>query len=417
MSHASKHADRVNILKYVKVSGRWRFATLVEQDEEIIPDLVWIEKSMEYHPEGRYYLEWYQAGRRHRTAVPDAENIEDAARRKFLVLKSAASPTDVGDSFKGMAACGDNVSLTLDDAIRRYLEIIELHRSLGTFRSYRHALAALRESCHKTYVDELNRGDILDFMVSCYGRGYCNRTVLNKLVIAVQFLSFSGRPRLVQSSDWPEYLERLCPIYEPEEIEAMLRHADDDERVLLKFLLASGFRDREVKYLLWSDIDFRNCIARVTEKPRWRFTPKNWEERAVPLPSRLIEELREQKNRRKDQATYLVFPNSKGNPNAAQIMIVKRIAERSGLNCGRCTTKHGNNCSQGPYCQRFYLRKFRHTFATEHLRNGIDICTVQRWMGHRDIQSTMVYLRAFEPKEMLDKVNAGSLAEYVNLVK
>jgi site-specific recombinase XerD len=57
--------------------------------------------------------------------------------------------------------------------------------------------------------------------------------------------------------------------------------------------------------------------------------------------------------------------------------------------------------------------KFRHTFATEHLRHGIDVRTLQGWMGHRDIQSTMVYLKGIQSKDALEKVNAGSLAAYV----
>jgi hypothetical protein len=34
-------------------------------------------------------------------------------------------------------------------------------------------------------------------------------------------------------------------------------------------------------------------------------------------------------------------------------------------------------------------------------------------MGHRDIQSTMVYLKGIQSKDALEKVNAGSLAAYV----
>ena len=70
---------------------------------------------------------------------------------------------------------------------------------------------------------------------------------------------------------------------------------------------------------------------------------------------------------------------------------------------------------QWPHCRHFYLHKFRHTFATEHLRHGVDIRTVQQWMGHRDIQSTMVYLRGLESKDAHAKINAGSLAAYVAL--
>ena len=92
---------------------------------------------------------------------------------------------------------------------------------------------------------------------------------------------------------------------------------------------------------------------------------------------------------------------------------MKDVAHRAKRNCGQCVTKHDNWCAEGPYCQRFYLHKFRHTFATEHLRHGIDVRTLQSWMGHRDIQSTMVYLKGIQSKDALDKVNAGSLAAYV----
>ena len=55
----------------------------------------------------------------------------------------------------------------------------------------------------------------------------------------------------------------------------------------------------------------------------------------------------------------------------------------------------------------------RYTFATEHLRHGVDIRTLQSWMGHRDIKSTMVYLKGVQFKDALAKVNAGALARYV----
>ena len=62
---------------------------------------------------------------------------------------------------------------------------------------------------------------------------------------------------------------------------------------------------------------------------------------------------------------------------------------------------------------RVHAHAFRHTFATEHLRHGIDIRTLQSWMGHRDIKSTMVYLKGVQSKDALAKVNAGALARYV----
>ena len=59
----------------------------------------------------------------------------------------------------------------------------------------------------------------------------------------------------------------------------------------------------------------------------------------------------------------------------------------------------------GPHCHNWYLHKFRSTFATKHLRNGVDLRTVQAWMGHKDLASTMRYLQPARGKDVLDKVN------------
>src|SRR5258707_593155 len=68
-----------------------------------------------------------------------------------------------------------------------------------------------------------------------------------------------------------------------------------------------------------------------------------------------------------------------------------------------------------PHCTNFFLHKFRHTFATEHLRDGVDICTLQRWMGHRDIQSTMAYLRGLVTQQAVAKVSTGWLSAHMVL--
>jgi len=270
-----------------------------------------------------------------------------------------------------------------------------------------------RNSYTKTYADEVTREDILKFTSDCFDQGLVPRTVYDRLVTVLQLFKRHGLKGLVERSDWPSYVETIRPICEPEEIAALLRHADQDEAALIKFCLSSGFRDREIRYATWRDVDFRNSVVRVTAKPIWRFKPKNYEERAVPVPAVMIQQLQELKTRRNATPAELIFPNTKGKPNSLHIEVVKKVALRAKLNCGQCVTKHGNRCAAGPYCQRFYLHKFRHTFATEHLRHGIDVRSLQGWMGHRDIQSTMVYLKGIQSKDALVKVNGGSLAAYI----
>jgi integrase len=411
MAKAKLYAERVNVIKMVKVNGKWPFAPVVERNGKIIRDHVWVAGHDEHHPEGRYYLEWYQEGKRRRQPVASFDQVLSAARAKSIELNARKAGILL---LSDATAVVESDRITMAAAIDQYLEYVETQRSLRTYRTYRPTLdALLRNSYAKTYVDEVTREDILKFMSDCFNLGLGARTVYDKLVVVLQLFKRHGRTGLLETNDWPDYVETIRPIYEPEEIAMMLQHAEPDEALLIKFLVTSGFRDREARYLLWRDIDFRHCIVRVTAKPLWKFHPKNYEERIVPLPTAMIEQLQRFKAARDAVASHLVFPNSRGKPDSLHIEVVKQVAYRAKLNCGQCVTKHGNKCADGPYCQGFFLHKFRHTFATEHLRHGVDIRTLQTWMGHRDIQSTMVYLKGIQSKDALAKVNAGALASFV----
>ena len=184
-------------------------------------------------------------------------------------------------------------------------------------------------------------------MTHCYELGLGARTVYDKLVTVLQLFKKHGRAGLMEKGDWPKYVDAIRPIYEPEELQAMFNAATEDEADLLKFILGSGFRDQEIRYVEYLDLDFRHHLARVTAKARWGFTPKNWEERTVPLPAGLMERLRKRKERKQARPHDLVFGNTKGRPDSEMDMVVKRVAERARLNCGQCVTEHGNKCAEG----------------------------------------------------------------------
>jgi integrase/recombinase XerD len=56
--------------------------------------------------------------------------------------------------------------------------------------------------------------------------------------------------------------------------------------------------------------------------------------------------------------------------------------------------------------ETFWLHKFRATFATRHLWGGVDLRTVQSWLGHKDMVSTMRYLKPNRSQAVRDKVEA-----------
>jgi len=410
--NAPDYADRVNLIKKIKTADGWRFAPVVPEANGRLKDRVRINGQIEVHPEGAYYIEWRvggRSGRRYRTAVARDEAI-DQARRKAIELRAIRDGLIAGPEPEPEVAA----KTTIGDAIDAYLRYVKMQRKPRTHLTYRYTLdTLLRAAYKKKYVEDATREDVLDFMTYCYELGLGARTVYDKVVTVLQLFKKHGRSGLMEKGDWPKYVDAIRPMYEAEELIAMFKVATEDEADMLKLILGSGFRDQEIRYLQYLDVDFRHQIARVTAKAKWGFTPKNWEERTVPLPAGLIERLRKRKERKMARPHDFVFGNTKGRPDSEMDMVVKRVAERAKLNCGHCVTEHGNKCAEGPYCMNFFLHKFRHTFATNHLRDGVDIRTVQSWLGHRDIQSTMVYLKGVRSKDAATKVNSGELASLV----
>ena len=407
--NAPDYADRVNLIKKIKVENAWRFAPVVHEANGRLKDRVRVSGQVEVHSEGAYYIEWRERGRRKREATTREDAI-GAARRKAVELRAIRDGLIAAPELERAAP----TKTPIGDAIDAYLRYVRMQRKRRTFQAYRYTLdVLLRASYRRKYVDDATRDDVLDFMTYCYEQELGPRTVYDKVVTVLQLFKRYGRMKLMERGDWPSYVDTIRPIYEPEELTAMFAVTTLDEADLLKFILGSGFRDQELRYVEYLDLDLRHDVVRVTAKPEWDFTPKNWEERAVPLPHALMERLRLRKERKKARPHDLIFANTRGRPDSEMDMIVKRVAERARLNCGRCVTEHGNKCADGPYCMNFFLHKFRHTYATNHLRDGVDIRTVQTWLGHRDIQSTMVYLKGIRSKDAAQKVNSGELAALV----
>ena len=89
-----------------------------------------------------------------------------------------------------------------------------------------------------------------------------------------------------------------------------------------------------------------------------------------------------------DKTCSLVFPTAGGNPKLDFLDGLKAVAERAKLDKAD-----------------FWLHKFRATFATWSLWAGVDLRTVQQWLGHSDMESTMRYLKPSRSQQVREKVN------------
>jgi integrase/recombinase XerD len=407
----------VNLIKQVKVNGKWRPATvLFDRKGRVRPDRVRVNGQDEAHPEGSYFIEWWDQGKRRREAAgANAQDAADKARVREAELTAARfgviPPAPVIDA--------PPPRISLPAALDGYLAYVRDHRCLRTFRTYRPMLASFKACCPKPYVDQVERQDLLDFATYLSKQGQKGKSIYNKLVVLSQVMKQHDKPKLLHAGDWPSFVETVRPIYEDAELTNLFKACTFPEEVRFKFYLMSGFRDAEGRFATWRDVEFKHTAVRVTAKPHWGFHPKNWEEREVPIPQKLIDLLARFRPSTAHSDDPL-FPSTSGRPDGSILEKLKAVAYRATLNCGHCSLTHKledgtvriNRCKGGPFCSRWFLHKFRHTYATRHLQDGIDIRTLQQWMGHRDLASTMVYLKGARNRDVHARINAGSLASF-----
>jgi len=211
----------------------------------------------------------------------------------------------------------------------------------------------------------------------------------NKFESVMTFLKAHKVRDIVGKNDWPRYVEEEPEIYEKEDLATFFDACTDEERLWYEFFLMTGMREQEVIYTYWSDINTVHATAKVSHKPDRGWTPKAYREREIPIPEKLVERLKARKAQA-DKKCNLLFPTSGCRPKLDFLDCCKAIAERAGLNP-----------------EDFWLHKFRATFATTHLWNGTDLRTVRAWMGLKDIESTMRYLKPQRHQQVREKVNGA----------
>lgn len=372
--------SRINIVKRIRIDGKWKMVSIPRNDKG--------NYDWNALPEGRYYVEWYMGGTRRRggAGVTAAQALE-AQRRKHHELEGR----NLG--VPGFEKAGEaSKKAPLHIAITKYLEQIDALKKANTYRKYEAVLNRFGEFFRdRASIDAISSEDLTRFVVTLKRDHKLGaNTILHNAVIVAQFLKRHGRNGVLRQLQLPERITSLPKEYREEDLARFFEACYDSERVLFSTFLLTGFREQEVMYLFWSDVNLPLQTVRVTAKPELGFYPKRWEERQIPAPAELIAELQKHTHRPNSQ---FVFPSPTGNREQHMLDRCKAVAKRAGLNPAK-----------------FDLKTFRSTYATRMLRQGFDVRTVQHWMGHKSLETTMRYLvPATDVHAKLDQVKIPAM--------
>ena len=399
MATATKERSVIVILR-VKVDGKWtRLPAAYGGNGRIRPGYAQVGTKQVKFAEPAYELRLYEDRQAKYIPVKSGATDADSERKKLEKTASKTAAKNAAESAGGTFVDKENRQ-TLAKTAAAYIRDAHQRGAMEAADQARLVNEEFRKLLNrKTYVDEITRDDIFRFHTALRKRKCSDRTVANKHLRLTSWLRFAGVDKTILPPA-PKYEETLPTIYTSDEIGTLLAEAGPYLKVAILLALKCGLRDQELMHLEFSDINFKEKTLRVQGKPRWNFRVKTHEQRFVPVPNDVLDELNAWKERCSGKS--LILGTKNGNPNTKLLFALKTLARRAKLNCSRC-----EGCkSKRRECKAYTLHKFRRSYITTLLRNGIDLRTVQAYAGHKDIASTMRYLRPASAKEAQGKLNA-----------
>jgi site-specific recombinase XerD len=178
-----------------------------------------------------------------------------------------------------------------------------------------------------------------------------------------------GRTEQVPVLAYGKRRKKLPCVLSPEEVAQLLEAARPGrERMLFATAYACGLRLQEVLNLQIKDIDSARMLVHVRQG-------KGNKDRLVPISPKLLADLRAYW--RLHRPLLWLFGNAKQegplHPGTVQRQL-RRAVQKANLR--KAASMHS----------------LRHSFATHMLEAGVDVMTLQKILGHRQLSTTALYL-------------------------
>ena len=312
---------------------------------------------------------------RHRIASGGARLLERFLRAKGTVLEGKApAPSPVEMEIDRFAAylcetrgLAKKTILNHSQWLRAFLKFLQFARSPSQLRQLqpRHIEAFLRQAARKNNRFSMQHGvaTVRAFLRRRHAQGLLSRPLHLQI----------DTPRVYRG----EGLPRALPWAQ---VQALLQSIDRSEAygrrdyTLLYLAAAYGLRSGELVRLTLDDIDWQSRTLRVMQT-------KTRQPLRLPLTDEaanvLICYLRQARPESSHRQLFLrtIAPRRPLQPTAVRQVLAHRL-QRSGLNLPPCGT-----------------HVLRHSFAMRLLQQGVSLKAIGDALGHRDMESTSVYIR------------------------
>lgn len=290
-------------------------------------------------------------------------------------------------------------------------EMRVLHYAMATEKAYVRWVKRFSGHVGSTKLDQFDEKDIGTFLTSLAVEGNVSASTQTQAQSGLLFfyhcilgkqLGFLNAVRAKQKESIPVWFSRG-------EIERLLVHFVGMHRLMFLLIYGAGLRHKECRRLRIKDVCFDEGHIVVRdgkgEKDRITFLPERAKEglkRQIEIAARFhridVDEGYEQvylpyalarkyPNACKELAWKWVFPsNQRSRDKRSGQLWRHHIAEQQFANAFKTALRLSEIPKNG------VPHSLRHSFATHLIESGTDIQTVQKLMGHKDVETTMGYV-------------------------
>ena len=295
------------------------------------------------------------------------------------------------------------------DQVREQIRV--RHYSLRTEQAYLHWIKRFIFFHHKRHPREMGAPEVEAFLAHLVTVGNVAASTHQQALSALLFLY---KEVLAVDLPWldnlirPKKPKRLPTVLTEAEVNRVLAQMEGTHRLMSRLLYGTGMRLMECVRLRIKDVEFQRNEILIRDgkggKDRVTMLPKSlsselqahlkrvrqlWQQdRENQLPGVYLPDALERKfpNAGKEWGWFWVFPSRVLSPDP-----------RSGIERRHHTHEQAlqraikRACCAAELAKPASTHTLRHSFATHLLQSGYDIRTVQELLGHKDVQTTMIY--------------------------
>jgi len=366
---------KLSLYKSVKTERGWRYCKAAfHSNAKVKPNIVLVDGVEEKHAEGSYFTlsdnQWVALG----DDALDAQRELMAmnAQREFQRLSQNPQQCE-----SPVPAVSNGRKLICEE-IERYLEgLVAAKRPAKSVRMNRNFLNAFTDLAKKQYTDEYGRDDVIAFRNNLLSKGYEHKYIDTQMDFVLTFFKHHlKRPIVMDRGDRLKLAANPPEPYADEEIIAMERTATGKHSLLIRLYRSTGCRLQEISHLRSEDINIHTKTILIHEKPckdcadcraqgnKWK--PKTTAgTREIPISDAMVAELLA-------LGKGLLFPDKHGKVESHMLREIQNAVKESDV-------------------RKVKMHRFRDTFAVNKLRDGVDVRTLQRWLGHETVEQVMEY--------------------------